>query len=112
MDHNHPLNCQIWWFEEVSDYLFPGRRHPICKGAPLVAYKQNANQCDKDIANANQVFFFLAGAFAPDSCDLIWSFSSWPLQLCQWPPRSSNLEDQTSGANLQMEGHMNVLSQS
>ena len=58
MDCNHPLNCQIWWFEEVSDYLFPGRRHPhICKGPMLVAYKWNPNQHVKDVVNANQVVF-------------------------------------------------------
>ena len=54
---------------------------------PLVAYKQSPNQHVKDAANANQVFFsFLARAFAPDSSDLMWSFSSWPLKSCQWPP--------------------------
>ena len=79
MDCNHPLNCLISWFEEVSDYLFPGRRCPhLCKGSPLVAYKQSPNQCVKEAVNANQVFFFsfLARAFVPNSCDLIWSFSS------------------------------------
>ena len=80
-DHDHPLNCQIQWFKEVSDYLFPARRHPhICKGSPLVAHKQSPNQCVKDKVNANQVVFsFLPRAFAPDSHDLIQSFSSWPL---------------------------------
>ena len=88
MDHNHPLNCQIWLFKEVSDYLFLGRRHPhVCKGSPLVAYKWSHNQCVKDMVNANQVVFsLLARVFAPDSCDLIQSFSSQPLQSCQWPP--------------------------
>ena len=53
-DHEHPLNCQIWWFEEVSDYLFLGRRHPhICKGSPLVVYKWSPNQCVKDAVNTN-----------------------------------------------------------
>ena len=85
---DHPLNCQVQWFEEVSDYLFPGRRCPhICRGFPLVAYKWSPNQCVKDTVNTNQVVFsFLARAFAPDLYDLIWSFSSWPLQSCQWPP--------------------------
>ena len=54
---------------------------------PLVAYKQSPNQCVKGMVNANQVVFsFLGRAFAPDLCDLIWSFSSWPLQSCQWLP--------------------------
>ena len=87
-DHNHPLNCQIQWFKEVSDYLFPGRRCPhVCKGSSLVAYKWSPNQCVKDAVNANQVVFsFLARAFVSNLCDLIWSFSSWPLQSCQWLP--------------------------
>ena len=28
MDHDHPINCQVRRFEEVSYYLFPSRRHP------------------------------------------------------------------------------------
>ena len=35
-------------------------------------------------------FLFLARAFAPDSSDLIQSFSSWPLQSCQWLPDLAN----------------------
>ena len=31
-------------------------------------------------------FLFLARAFVPYLSDLIWSFSSRPLQLCQWLP--------------------------
>ena len=23
IDHDHALNCQAWWFLEVSDYLSP-----------------------------------------------------------------------------------------
>ena len=58
MDHNCPLNCHVQWFEEVSDYLLLGRRHPhICEGPTLVAYKWSPKQCDKDTANANQVVF-------------------------------------------------------
>ena len=77
MDCDHPLNCQLQWFEEVSDYLFSGRRCPhVCKGSPLVAYKWSPNQHVKDTVNANQVVVsFLARAFAPDSCDFIQSFS-------------------------------------
>ena len=53
-------------------------------------------------------FLFLARAFAPNLCDLIWSFSSWPLQVMSMTTRFSDIEDQTSGANLQIEGHMHM----
>ena len=59
MDLDQNLNCQIWWFKEVSDYLFLGRRCPhICKGSPLVVYKWSPNQHCKDVVNGNQVVFF------------------------------------------------------
>ena len=56
-------------------------------------------------------FSFLAGAFAPDLCDLIQSFSS-VTTIVSMATRSSDLEDQTSGANLQTEGHADMPSQS
>ena len=90
-DRSRPsLKLPSRWFEEASDYLFLGRRHPhVCKGSPIVAYIWSPNLCVKDVVNANQVVFsFLARAFAPNLCDLIWSFSSWPLQSCQWHPES------------------------
>ena len=59
-DCDHPLNCQAWWFKEVSDYL------------------------------SSQV-------------------GGVPMSMAA---KSSDLEDRTSGANLQMEGHMDVPSQS
>ena len=70
-------------FSQVGGIL-TSTRDPL-----LVAYKWSPNQCVKDAVNANQVVFsFLSRAFAPDLGDLIWSFSSWPLQSCQWPPDS------------------------
>ena len=49
--------------------------------------KWNPNHCGKDVVSTYPVVSsFLARAFAPNLCDLIQSFSSWPLLPCQWPP--------------------------
>ena len=88
MVHDHPLNCQnlvVWegrwlpfWRSEAS---------PCFLGSPLVADKQNPNHCGKDAVSTNPVVSsFLARAFVPNLCDLIWSFSSWPLLLHQLVP--------------------------
>ena len=58
------------------------------------------------------LILFLARAFAPTMNDCIWSFSSQPLISCPWLPKLSDLVDETSGANLQMEGHADVPTQS
>ena len=113
MDHDHPLNCQIWWLEEVSDYLFPGRRHPhVCKGSPLVAYKWSPNQCVKDAVNANQVVFFIS---CKGLCNqFIWldpEFQFMATTIMSMAARSSDLEDWIYGANLQTEGHVGMESQ-
>ena len=55
---------------------------------------------------------FLARAFAPTMNDHFQSFSSQPLVSCLWLPNRVNLADEMSGANLQMEGHEDVLAQS
>ena len=55
---------------------------------------------------------FLARAFAPTSNDCIWSFSSQPLISCSMAAKWSDLGDEMSGVNLQMEGHVDVPPQS
>ena len=107
MDCDHPLNCQIQCFEEVSDYLFPGRRHPhICKGSPLMAYKWSPNQCVKDMVNANQVFFFIScQGLCAQFMWLYLEFQFTATIIMSMATRSSDLEDRRSGSNLQTEGH-------
>ena len=89
-----PLNClkslklpylvvhEGWWLpfprSEVSPHL---------ERSPLVANKWISNHHGQDMVSANPVVsLFLLRAFAPELGELIWSFSSWPLLLCQWPP--------------------------
>ena len=64
------------------------------------------------MANANQVvFWFLARTFAPNLwLDLEFQFTA--TTIMSMATRSSDLEDQMSRANLQMEGHMDMPSQS
>ena len=60
---------------------------PHLIGSPLVAYKQNPNNHQKDALSTNPVVSsFLARAFAPNLYNLVQSFSSWPLLLHHWPP--------------------------
>ena len=105
----------MWWFKEVSDYLFPGRRCPhICEGSPLVAYKWSPNQCEKDVVNANQVVFFFISCKGLCT-QFVWldpEFQFTASTIMSMATKSSDLEDQTSGANLQMEGHVGMPSQS
>ena len=58
------------------------------------------------------VVLFLARAFAPTLNDQIFSFSSQPLISSQWLPNQSDLGNETSEVNSQMEGPMNVPPQS
>ena len=109
-----PWIAKIWWFEEVCDYIFPGWRHPhVCDGSPLVAYKQSPNQHEKEVTNANQVFFFIS---CKGLCtQFVWldpEFQFTATTTMLMATKLSDLEDRTSGANLQMEGHMDVPSKS
>ena len=91
-----------------------GRRHPhTWDGAPLVAYKRSPKQCDKDVANPNQVVCFI-------SCQGLCTQFEWlnlefqftATNFMSIAAKLSDLGDRTSGANLQMEGHADMPSQS
>ena len=82
--------------------FLPGWRHPhIWEGAPLVAYKQSPKQCDKDVANLNQVVCFI-------SCQSLCTQIKWPnlefqftaTNFVSMAAKSSDLVDGMSGANL------------
>ena len=51
---------------------------------------------------------FLARALAPNWNDLILEFQFTAINFMSMAAKSSELEDRTSGANLQMEGHVDV----
>ena len=83
------------------------------RGAPLVVYKWSPKQHDKDMANSNQVVCFI-------SCQGLCAHIEWlylefqftATNFVSMAAKSSNLVDETSGVNLQMEGHMDVPPQS
>ena len=88
--------------------------HPhIWEGAPLVAYKQSPKQLDKDMANSNQVVCFIScqGLCTQIEC-LNLEFQFTATNFVSMAAKSSNLVHETSGLNLQMEGHMEVAPQS
>ena len=73
---------------KVGDYLFLGQKcHHVCEepcwwqinGISIIVEKTW-------LVHTQWFFLFLVRAFAPKLCKLIWSFSSWPLLLHQWPP--------------------------
>ena len=61
---------------------------------------------------SNGQFYFLPGPFALTMNDHIWSFNSQPTNFVSMAAKSSNLVEEMSEANLQTEGHMDVLTQS
>ena len=75
----------------------------------LVAYKWSPKQHDKDTANTNQVVSFI-------SCQGLCTQIEWLNPVFQFTAtnfvsmaaKSSDLVDNMSGANLQMEGHMDM----
>ena len=90
--------------------FLPGWRHPhIWKGALLVAYKWNPKQCDKDAITSNQVVCFI-------SCQGLCTHNEWlylefqvtATNFMSMAAKLSDLVDETSGANLQVEGHTDV----
>ena len=94
--------------------FLPGWRCPhIWEGAPLVAYKWSPKQCDKDAVNSNRVVCFI-------SCQGLCTHIKWLYQEFQFTApyfmsmaaKLSDLVDETSGANLQMEGHADMPPQS
>ena len=78
-----------------------------------MAYKWSPKQCDKDAANSNQVVCFI-------SCQGLCAQMKWlnpefqftATNFVSMAAKSSNLVDEISGANLQMEGHADVPPQS
>ena len=60
------------------------------------------------LAQTKWFILFLARAFAPTSNDCFWSFSSQPLIFMSMAAKLSDLVDETSGINLQTEGHVDV----
>ena len=94
--------------------FLPGWRHPhVQEGAPLVAYKWSPKQCDMDVINSNQVVCFI-------SCQGLCIHIKWLYPEFQFTAtnfvsmatKSSDLVHETSGANLQMEGHVDMPPQS
>ena len=94
--------------------FLPGWRHPhIWEEAPLVVYKRSPKQCDKDMANSDQVVCFI-------SCQRLCTQIKWlnlkfqftATNFMSMAAKLSGLVDKMSGANLQMEGHADMPSQS
>ena len=78
-----------------------------------MVYKQSPKQHDKDMANPNQVACFIScwGLCA----QIEWQNQEFQFTATNFMPMAaklSDLVDKTSGANLQMEGHEDVPSQS
>ena len=77
-----------------------------------MAYKCSHKQHDKDMVTSNQVVCFI-------SCQDLCTHNKWPYLEFQLTATNfmstaanlSNLVDGTSGANLQAEGHVDVLTQ-
>ena len=78
-----------------------------------MAYKWSPKQCDKDYVTSDQVVCFI-------SCQGFCAHNEWPYPEFQltatnfmsMAAKSSDLVDEMSGANLQMEGHEDVPAQS
>ena len=75
-----------------------------------MAYKQSPKQCDKDAANPNEVVCFIPCQGLCAQFEFEFEFTA--TNFMSMAAKVSNLGNRTSGANLQMEGHADVLSQS
>ena len=93
--------------------VFAGWRHPhIWEGALLVAYKWSPKQCDKDVVTLNQVVYII-------SCQGLCTHNEWlylefqltATNFVSMAAKSSDLVDRMSGANLQVDGHEKVTTQ-
>ena len=77
-----------------------------------MVYKWSPKQCDKDAANSNQVVCFIS---CPGLCtqfeSLNLEFQFTATNFTSMAAKSSNLGKRMSGANLQMEGHVDIPSQ-
>ena len=94
--------------------FLPGWRCPhVWEGAPLVVFKWSPKQHDKDTVNSNQVVYFIS---CQGLCTQIeWlnlEFQFTATNFMSMAAKLGDLVDKTSGANLQMEGHTDMPSQS
>ena len=94
--------------------FLPGWRHPhILEGVRLVAYKWSPKQCDKDVANSDQVVSFIS---CQGLCTHIeWLYLEFQFTATNFVSMAAKLSDpvdEMSGVNLQMEGQMDMPSQS
>ena len=115
VDCNCPLNClnlvvqRGKWLPfprlEASPHLWRIPHWWHINGDPI-------NVKRMELMQTRWFVLFLARALAPNLNDSIQSFSSQLLISCQWLSNQVTLKDRMSGANLQMEGHMDVPSQS
>ena len=97
----------------MTTFLQGWRCAHIWEGTPLAVYKWSPKQCDKNMANSNQVvcFIYCQGIFA----QIEWlnpEIQFTATNFISMAAKSSDLADKMSGANLQMEGHADVPSQS
>ena len=90
--------------------FLPGWRCPhISEGVPLVAYKQSPKQLDKDAVNSNQVVCFISCLGLCTHIEWLYpEFKFTATNFVSMAAKSSDLVDETSGANIQMEGHVDV----
>ena len=78
-----------------------------------MAYKQSPKQCDKDEVNSNQVVCFMSCQGLCAHIELLYlEFQFTATNFLSMVANLSNLGDEMSGVYLQMEGHMDVSSQS
>ena len=78
-----------------------------------MAYEWSPKQCYKDVVTSNQVVCFI-------SCQGLYAHNEWlylefqltATNFVSMAAKSSDLVDETSGANLQIEGHADVMTQS
>ena len=94
--------------------FLPGWRCPhVWGGAPLVVYKWSPKQCDMDMANSDQVVCFIS---CQGLCTQIeWlnlEFQFTATNFMTMAAKSSDLVDEMSEINLQMEGHADMPPQS
>ena len=93
--------------------FLPGWRHShFWEGAPLVVYKWSPKQCEREAVTSNQVVYMI-------SCQRLCTHNKWPYLEFQFTAtnfmsmaaKSSDLVDKMPGANLQVDGHVEVPTQ-
>ena len=100
------LKLPIWWFNNAGEYLFSGRKCPhICKGICWWQMNGFPTHCGSDAANASPVVSQFSCMGLCTQIEWIYLEFQFLTSFCVMATRSSDLDNQKPGVDIQTEGH-------